>query len=417
MLRLLNDEVVILSAARTPIGAFDGILKGFKAPQLGATALKAAIERSGLKPEQVEEVILGAVVAGGLGQSPAKQAAVGAGMPMTVRSMTVNTVCSSGMAAIVEGCRAILSGTAGVAAVGGMESRSSAPYLLGPKNPRAERIPGQAKGDTFIPTCPAPDAVIDEYKKFVRTIRAAGIKEPNTFEALVCPWKAATSMKDYAVAWGTARGYQVEAINQAADESFRRAEKARAEGLFADEIVPAGEATQDEIATQELQKILRDKSDNLCSSYNAPSLADAGAALIIAEAGKAKELGAKPIAKILAFSRLDTPPDSFIEAPVAATRLIIEGLKAAGRPADFDLLEGNESFGLQIPLFAKEIPIERQNLHGGAVALRHPLGAAGARILTTLLYGLKRYNLRRGIATTCFASGGAYAVAVELAPQ
>ncbi len=413
MLKLLNDEIVVLSAARTPIGGMDGELKAFKAPQLGALALKAAVERSGLTPEQIEEVILGSVVSGGLGQSPAKQAAVAAGMPQTVRSMTVNTVCSSGMAAVVEGARAILSGTAGVVAVGGMESRSSAPYLLGPKNPRGERVPGQAKGDTFIPECPAPTAGIDDYKKFVRTIRAAGIKEPNTFEALVCPFKSATSMKDYAQAWGTSRGFTVDQINQAADESFRRAEAAAGEGAFDAEIAAVGEVRRDEIAAKELQGILRAKSDSLCSSYNAPSLGDAGAALVLAESGRAKELGARPIAKILAFSRVDTPPETFIEAPVTATRLILDGLKAAGRAADFDLFEGNESFGLQIPLFQKEVPIARQNVHGGAVALRHPLGAAGARILTTLLYALERHKLRRGIAAICFASGGAYAVAVE----
>lgn len=413
MLKLLDGEVVILSAARTPIGAFDGALKSFKATQLGAAALKAAVERSGLKPEQIEEVILGSVVSGGLGQSPAKQAAVGAGLPHSVRSMTVNTVCSSGLAAVVEGARAILSGTAGVVAVGGMESRSAAPYLLGPKNPRGERIPGQVKGDSFIPEVPAPDAPVDDYKKFVRTIRAAGIKEPNTFESLVCPFKAGTSMKDYAQAWGAARGFTVDAVNAAADESFRRAEAAQAAGTFDAEIAPVGECRRDEIATKELQGILRAKSDSLCSSYNAPSLGDAGAAQVLASAARAKELGARPLAKLLAFSRVDTPPETFIEAPVAATRLILEGLKSAGRPADFDLFEGNESFGLQIPLFAKEVPIARQNVVGGAVALRHPLGAAGARILTTLLYSLARENLRRGIAAICFASGGAYAVAVE----
>jgi acetyl-CoA C-acetyltransferase len=220
-------------------------------------------------------------------------------------------------------------------------------------------------------------------------------------------------MKDYAQAWGAARGFTVDEINAAADESFRRAEAARDAGAFDAEVAPAGEVRRDEIATKDLQKILREKSDSLCSSYNAPSLGDAGAALVLAEAGRPRELGAKPIAKILAFSRVDTPPETFIEAPVAATRLILDGLAAAGQSADFDLFEGNESFGLQIPLFAKEVPITRQNVHGGAVALRHPLGAAGARILTTLLYALERENLRCGIAAICFASGGAYAVAVE----
>jgi len=413
MIRLLDGEVVILGAARTPIGAFDGILKGFKAPQLGAAALGAALERSGVTPAQVDEVILGNAVAGGLGQNPAKQAAIAAGLPHAVGCLTVNAVCASGMAAIVEGLRAILSGTAGLVVAGGMESRTNAAYLLGPKNPRGERLPGQAKGATFIPETPPPDAPVDEYKKFVRSLRAAGITEPTTFEALVCPWRSGTSVIDYAAAWAAARGYTPEMINACADESFRRAERARDEGLFDAEIVPVGEARRDEIASKELQAILRAKSDKLCSSYNAPSLADGGAAVVLAAAARARELGCSPVARVLACSRVNTPPEAFVEAPVAAIRLILDGLAAAGRPAGFDLVEVNESFGVQIPLFREAIPIERQNLHGGAVALRHPLGAAGARILTTLLYALKRYELRRGIAAMCFASGGAYAVAVE----
>jgi acetyl-CoA C-acetyltransferase len=353
------------------------------------------------------------VVGGGLGQNPAKQAAVAAGVPHTAASLTVNTVCSGGLAAVIEGCRAILAGTAGVAACGGMESRSRAPYLLGPANPRGERLPGQVKGDTFIPETPAPDAPVDDYKKFVRTIRAAGIKEPNTFEALVCPWKPATSMKDYAVAYGRSRGWTPEMINGFADESFRRAERARDGGLFDAEIAPVGEVRRDEIASKELQAVLRVKSDSLCSSYNAPSLGDGAAAVVLAAAARARELGVAPVAKVLAFSRVDTPPEGFIAAPVAAAGLILDGLRAAGRNTDFELLEANESFGLQIPVFREGIHIERQNVHGGAVALRHPLGAAGARILTTLLYGLKRYGLRRGMAAICFASGGAFALAVE----
>jgi acetyl-CoA C-acetyltransferase len=218
---------------------------------------------------------------------------------------------------------------------------------------------------------------------------------------------------DYATAWAAARGYTPEQINGCADESFRRAERARDEGFFDAEVVPVGEARRDEIATQELQGILRAKSDKLCSSYNAPSLADGAAAVVLASAARARELGRAPIAKVLAFSRVNTAPDVFVEAPVAAVRLILDALAAAGRAADFELLEANESFGVQIPLFREAIPVERQNVHGGAVALRQPLGAVGARILTTLLYALERYGLRRGLATTCFASGGAYALAVE----
>ncbi len=415
MLRVLDGEVVILSAARTPVGAYDGRLKDFRAPDLGHFALKAAIERSGLKPEDIDEVFMGNAVAGGLGQNPTKQAAFAAGVPMTTPTTTVNVVCASGFGAVFEGIRAILAKTGDIVAAGGMESRTNAAYLLGPKDKKGARIPGRARGDVFIPETPPPDAAVGEYRKVIRSLRAAGIKEPNTFEALVCWKKPATSMKDYAVAYGKSRGWTVEFVDEHAAESFRRAERARDEGLFAEEIVAAGDVRDDEIITRELQATLRGKSDSFCSAYNAPSLADGAAAVVLASRERAESAGLAPLARVLAFSRVDTPPEDFIEAPTAATKLIIDGLKAAGREASFDAIEANESFGLQIPVFREKIPIERQNLHGGAVALRQPLGAVGPRVLTTLLYALARHDLRRGIATTCFASGGALAVAIERA--
>ncbi len=411
MLKVLKGEVLILGAARTPIGAYDGSLKDFRATDLASVALHAAIERSGITPDQIDEVILGNVVGGGLGQNPAKQAAVAAGIPHSASSMTVNTVCSGGLAAVVEGARAILSGTAGIVAAGGMESRTNAPYLLGPRSRRGVRLRGQVKGSVFMLEVPPRDAPVEVYKRFVRSIRAAGVKEPNTFESLVCPFNAGRSMKDYAEAYGKAQDWTVEYVNASAAESYRRAEKARDEGLFDDEIAPVEEVAQDEVASKKIQQALRAKSHGFCSSYNAPSLGDGAAAVLLAEASIARQLGLSPLARILAFSRVDTAPADFIEAPVAATRLIMNAL---ADDAPFDLLEANESFGLQIPLFKEKIPIARQNIHGGTVALRQPLGATGARILTTLLYALKRYHHRRGMAAICFGSGGAYALAVEM---
>lgn len=414
MLRLLDGEVVILGAARTPIGAYDGSLKDFRATDLGSAALRAAIARSGITPDQIDEVILGNVVGAGLGQNPSKQAAVAAGVPHTASNMTVNTVCSAGLAAVVEGARAILSGTAGIIAAGGMESRTNAPYLLGPRNRRGKRIAGQVKGSLFILETPPRDAPVKDYHAFIRSIRAAGIKEPNTFEALVCPFSPGSSMKAYAESYGRTRGWTVEYVDSFAAESYRRAQHARDQGLFDEEISPVGGVSQDEIASTEVQEELRTKSNSFCSSYNSPSLADGAAVLVLAEASRAKQMGLTPLARVLAFSRVDTPPAKFIEASAAAAKLIMEALVTAGDDAQFDLLEGNESFGLQIPIFREKIPIRRQNVHGGAVALRQPLGASGARILTTLLYALKHHKLRRGIATICFGSGGAYAIAVEL---
>ena len=415
MLRILNGEVVIAGAARTPIAGLDGALAKYKAPQLGGIAIKAALERSGVNPRDVDEVILGNVVSAGTGQSPAKQAAVAAGLPHSIMSMTVNTVCSAGMAAVIEGVRAILSGTSKVLAVGGMESRSNAPYLLGPTDKKGSRVEGEVRGYVFTPAFPGPDAPVDDYKKFIRNLRMAGFKEANTFEALVCPFKDATSMKDYAVKYAEKRGWTADFINGFAAESYAKAERARDEGLFADEIVPVGDVKDDAIHPKELQEHLRAKSDSVCSSYNAPSLGDGAAALVIAEAERARDLGLTPLARILGFSRVDVPPEDFIASPATAANMLIEGIAQSGGPSKFDILEGNESFGLQIPLFREAVPIEKLNVHGGAVALRHPLGAAGARILVTLIHAMKRYGLENGVAAICFASGGAYAIALELA--
>ncbi|HHN46650.1 MAG TPA: hypothetical protein ENN09_04335, partial [Planctomycetes bacterium] len=265
MLRILDGEVVILSAARTPIGGFDGSLVKYSAPQLGAVAVKAAVERAHLPPDVVDEVILGNVVAAGLGQNPAKQAAVGAGLPHTVSTMLVNTVCSAGMGAVIEGVRAILAGTSRVLVVGGIEARSRAPYLFGPHDRKGSRVKGELRGYSFTPALPGPDAGIDDYKKFIRDLRMAGFKDANTFEALVCPFREATSMRDYAVKYAEKRGWNADFINRFADESYAKAARARDEGLFAEEIAPVGDVKDDEIPSVERRAALREKSDNPCS--------------------------------------------------------------------------------------------------------------------------------------------------------
>ena len=414
MLRILREEeVFVLGAARTPTGAFDGVLREHRAVELGAAALEAAIGRAGLPPEAVEMVVMGNVVGAGLGQNPAKQAAVGAGCPHSVHALLVNTVCAAGMAAIVEGLLAILAGAAGTVAAGGMESRTNAPYLLGPFDRRRRRIRGEVRGDNFCLEFPPPEAGADEYRAFVKSLRAAVLKEANTAEALVCPFNPGVSMKDYGVRYARRRGWDAAFVDRYAAGSYEKAMRAQAEGAFAEEITAVGGVSRDEIADPGLQRALREKSDSPVSSYNAPSLADGAAAVVLAAGGRARELGARPLARVLGFCRLDVPPEEFIEAPVRATRMLMEALAAAGLADGFDIFEGNESFGLQIPLFQEGVPIERQNVHGGAVALRHPLGASGARIVVTLLHAMRRYGLRRGIAAICFASGGAFALALE----
>lgn len=414
MLQLLaGRQIFVVGAARTPIGAFNGALKHHKATDLGASALKAALERSRVPADTVDEVILGNVVTAGSGQNPAKQAAIKAGLPHTVHSMLVNTVCSAGMAAVVEAVRAVLAGASRVIAAGGMESRTNAPYLLMPFDRRGRRIAGEQRGDNFALALPGAGATIEEHWAFVKSLRAAVVKEANTFEALVCPFHQGTSMKDYAMRYAAGRGWTAEFVNRYADASFEKAERARDSGKFADEIAAVGDVKDDEIASKELQKTLRDKSDAPVSAYNAPSLADGAAAVLLADGRRMRELRLEPMARVLGFARIDVPPDEFIEAPAKVANLLIEALAASGAAGKLDILEGNESFGVQIPIFEEAVPIERQNVHGGAVALRHPLGCSGARIIVTLLHAMKRYDLKRGLATICFASGGAFAMAFE----
>ncbi|MBN1809415.1 MAG: thiolase family protein [Planctomycetes bacterium] len=410
MLRTLDGEVIVASAARTPIGTLDGILAGHTATALGAFAVKAAVERSGIDPGAVDEVFMGNVVGAGLGQNPAKQASRGAGLRDAVHCTTVNTVCSGGMAAVIEACRAILSGTASVVVAGGMESRTHAPFLFGPVDKKGNRVRGEIRGYSFTPAFPGPDATVDDYRQTVRSLRVAGFKESNTFEALACPFNEGVSMKDYAEKYAASRGWDAAFVDEYAAASYAAAENARDRGFFDDETVPVDGIPRDEIASPELQQTLRAKSASPCSSYNAPSLGDGAAALLLAGADRARELGLQPVARVTGFSRVDVAPQDFIAAPVAAARMLMDALGG-----EFDIFEGNESFGLQIPLFREEIPIEKQNVHGGAVALRHPLGAAGARIMVTMLHAMRRYDLHRGLATICFASGGAFATAVESA--
>ena len=410
MHNLLREDIVVLSAARTPVGRFDGILSGLDAIQLGAAAVEAAVARAGVAPEAVDTVNLGNVVPGGLGEAPAKAAAVRAGLSHAVHARTVETVCGSAMDAIVLAAESLLAGSAELAVAGGMESRSNAPYLLGPRFRRAsgeyrrgERLRVRRGGAYRFVFTESPE----------EQLRATEIIDATTYDGLFWPAEK-KFMRQYALDFAARRGYTAELVNRYAAESHRKATEAKAEGLFEDEIAAAGDVSADELMPEELlQRELRENPDDIASAYNSSTPADAAAALVLTTARLAEARGWRPAAKLLGYARVDGPASDFLAAPMKAAQELLSALKAAGCSDGLSIAEANEAFAMQLPLYEEALPGVDINLHGGAVALGHPLGAAGARIVTTLLYAMQRYRRRRGLAAMCYGGGGGYALAVE----
>jgi acetyl-CoA C-acetyltransferase len=410
MVRLLNSQVVIASAARTPIGGFDGILATHDAVDLAAHAIRAAVERSGVKPEDVDTVSMGFVVACGYGEAPVKEASLRAGLSDAVHARGIESVCGSAMDAIALTSELVLSGAARVAVAGGMESRSNAPYLIGPRfwKKAGECVPGvrmKAK------RAGAYRFALSENVE--QQMNALEIRDPTTYDGLFWP-REKKFMREFALAFAKARGYTVDQVNALAAESHRKAHAATAEGAFAEEIVPVGEAASDELMTEEQQqRALTEKADDIASPFNTSVPSDAAAAVVLTTAQTARELGLPVLARILGYARLDGSAETFLERPIDAVNDLRAALAAAGDTKPFEIIEANEAFGVQLPLFEEAFAPMKINVHGGAIALGHPFGAAGARILTTLLYAMKRHNYHRGLAAICFGSGGSYAIAVE----
>lgn len=408
---LPKKDIVILSAVRTPIGGRDGILKGRSATDLGGIAIKAAVERAGIPASAVGEVFLGNVVGAGLGMALAKKASVAGGIPESVPATVVNSVCSSGMTAVWSAIQSIELGISDVVVAGGMESRTHSPYLLTPHTPDGKRIKSQftPSGMQFRVKSDEPESYVD----LVRQLHEAGIRDSSILDGLTCPFDATKLQNDYAIAWAKAHGLNIAEIDEAAFDSYRKAEEAWEQGKFADEVVPVGDAAKDELVPRSRWENLKGSSTTESSAYNTGGLGDCGAALVIASAARAKELGAKPLARIAGMARFECTAPEFVEAPVHAADELSKALAAAGKSAKFPIIEANESFGLQLLLFRKTWPTAAINVHGGTTALRHPLGAAGARILTTLVHAMRRYHHPRGLAVICFGGGGAFAAGIE----
>ncbi|HKC42749.1 MAG TPA: acetyl-CoA C-acetyltransferase [Burkholderiales bacterium] len=393
---MLNDPIVIASVARTPMGAFQGELKGFAAPELGAAAIRAAVERAQLKPEQVEEVIMGCVLPAGQGQAPARQASLGAGLPLGTGCTTVNKMCGSGMKAAMLAHDLLAVGTNDVMVAGGMESMTNAPYLL-PKARAGYRMGHQQVIDHMF-----YDGLEDAYDRG----RLMG-----------------TFAEDCAAKYQFTRDEQ----DRFAIASLERAQQANRQGWFAWETTPiaikAGKEERFVEADEQpfkanLEKIPTLKpafrKDGTVTAANSSSISDGAAALVLMRRSTAERLGVKPLAVMVAHATHAQEPAWFTTAPVAAIKKVHD---ATGWKADeVDLYEINEAFAVVTLAAMKEhgLPHAKVNVHGGACALGHPIGASGARIMVTLIGALRKHGGRRGIASLCIGGGEATAVALEL---
>ncbi|WP_439668482.1 Acetyl-CoA acetyltransferase [Cupriavidus necator] len=390
------EEIVIVSAARTPMAAFQGEFASVTAPQLGAVAIRAAVERAGLKPEQVEEVVFGCVLPAGQGQAPARQAALGAGLPLGVGCTTVNKMCGSGMRAAMTVYDGLIAGSFDIAIAGGMESMTNAPYLV-PKGRGGYRI-----GHGMIYDHMMLDGLEDAYDKG----RAMG-----------------TFGEDCAAKYGFTREQQ----DEFAMESVRRAQQATENGDFRWEIAPvtvSGKGGDTVIDTDEgPRRIKLDKipslkpafaKDGTITAASSSSINDGASALVMMRASTAKKLGLQPIARMLGHTTHAQAPGWFTTAPVEAISKLYR--KLDWTTDSVDLFEINEAFAV-VPMAAMhdlKIPRDKVNIHGGACALGHPIGASGARIMTTLIGALRKTGGKRGVASLCIGGGEATAVGIEI---
>ncbi len=390
-------EPVILSAARTPTGKVLGALKSLTAPELGAIAIREALVRAGVAPDQVDECFMGNVVSAGIGQAPARQAALRAGLPPTVGAMTLNMVCGSGLRAVMLASQGVQTGDINVAVAGGMESMSNTPYAL----PRLRE--GLRMGNAQVLDLMIHDGLWCAFED----------------------WHMGQSGEVVASEYHVSREDQ----DKYAAESHHRAAAATEAGWFRDEIVPISlpQKKGDAVVVDRDEPIRADttvealakltpafKSDGSVTAGNAPGVNDGAAAVVVASADWARQHGRQPIARIVGQSISGLPPKYVLMTPVEAVRKVLA--KTGWALADVDLIELNEAFSSQAVAVVRELGLDARkvNAQGGAVALGHAIGSSGARVLTTLLYALRRTGGRRGIATLCLGGGNGVALAVEV---
>jgi len=391
-------EAVIVSAVRIPVGKFQGSLQPFSAPQLGALVVREAVRRASLDAVQIDECIMGCVIQAGLGQNPARQAAIFGGLPPEVGALTINEVCGSGLKAVSLAAQGIQTGDVDIVVAGGMESMTNAPYLL----PQARG--GYRMGNGTLVDSMIHDGLWDVYNNF----------------------HMGTAAEMVAARYGISREEQ----DAFAAESHCRASAAIAQGVFRDEIlrveIPASrkgesprvfdadEAVRPETNVETLARLKPAfKEDGTVTAGNAPGVSDGAAALVVTSAERAQALDLKPMAIIRAQATSGREPEWFSLAPIDAVRKV--AVKAGWALGEVELFELNEAFSVQAMVVIRELGLDpaRVNVHGGAVAIGHPIGASGARVLVTLLYAMRRYGKSKGIAALCLGGGNAVALAVE----
>ncbi|MBT2341914.1 acetyl-CoA C-acyltransferase [Pseudomonas fluorescens] len=390
-----NDPIVIVSAVRTPMGGFQGELKSLSAPQLGAAAIKAAVDRAGIAPGSVEEVLFGCVLAAGLGQAPARQAALGAGLDKSTRCTTLNKMCGSGMEATILAHDMLVAGSAEVVVAGGMESMSNAPYLLDRARSGLRMGHGKVLDHMFL------DGLEDAYDK-------------------------GRLMGTFAEDCAEANGFSREAQDAFAIASTTRAQQAIKDGSFDAEIVPVQVMVgKEQVMVSHDEQPPKARIDKIASlkpafreggtvtAANASSISDGAAALVLMRQSQATQRGLKPLAVIHGHAAFADTPSLFPTAPIGAVKKLMQ--KTGWALDDVDLFEVNEAFAVVglVTMGKLEISHDKVNVHGGACALGHPIGASGARILVTLLSALRQKGLKRGVAAICIGGGEATAMAVE----
>lgn len=391
-----HNDVVIVAAKRTPMGGMLGDLSALTAPELGAIAHMAAIEQSGVSPAEIDEVITGCVLQAGIGQAPARQAAIKAGIPNSTGATTINKMCGSGMKAVMMAHDMIKSGSAQVVLASGMESMSNAPYLLGKARAGYRLGHGELKDSMFL------DGLEDAYNK-------------------------GQLMGAFAEATANHFKFSREQQDNFAVDSMNKALRAIESGAFAEEIAPVtlstrkGDVTVTVDEGPDAAKIAKIsqlkpafKADGTVTAANSSSISDGAATLILMSAANAEKRGLKPLARIVAHASHAQAPEWFTTAPVDAIRKVMD--KASWKPSDVDLYEINEAFAVVTMAAMNQLELnpEQVNIHGGACALGHPIGASGARVLVTLMHALKQQGKKRGIASLCIGGGEATAMAIEL---
>ena len=392
------EDVVIISGVRTGIGKFQGALEPLSAPQLGAIVVREATKRAKVAPDKVDECIMGLVVAAGLGQNPARQAALNGGLPPTVGAMTVNKVCGSGLKAVALAAQAIQTGNAEIVVAGGMESMTNAPYLL----PQARK--GYRLGNSQIIDSVVNDGLWDIYNNYHMGMTGENVADKYKVTREQQDEYALNSHHKAVQAWKECRFK-----SQIVPVELPAKKKGEAPVLFEKDEGPREDTSADLLGN--LKPVF--KKDGTVTAGNASTMNDGAAAVVVTTRSKAKELGTQPMVRIVAQATSGIDPSWVMMAPVDGIRKI--WAKTGWKPDDVDLYEINEAFSVQSVAVIKELGLdpERVNVNGGAVALGHPIGASGTRILVTLIYELIRRNAQRGIAALCLGGGNSVAMAVE----